>query len=117
MSLKHYYVFKLEHSGKAHEKKAASAFKKCAKEIAIDVFDAWIDKLKQVNPEIYDFFKSHSFFTQSVISNIANFIERHSKFIKGGEFRYIIFKDRDSLDESLQELVEDLMGDSGNETC
>ena len=88
-----------------------------AKEIAIDVFDVWIDKLKQANPEIYDFFKSHSFFTQSVISNIANFIERHSKFIKGGEFRYIIFKDRDSLDESLQELVEDLMGDSGNETC
>ena len=116
MSLKHYYVF-IDNLDKTHEKKAASAFKKWVKEIAIDVFDVWIDKLKEVNPEIYDFFKSHSFFTQSVISNIANFIERHSKFIKGGEFRYIIFKDRDSLDESLQELVEDLMGGSGNETC
>jgi len=116
MSLKHYYVF-IEQLGKTHEKKAASAFKKWVKEIAIDVFDGWIDKLKEVNPEIYDFFKSHSFFTQSVISNIANFIERHCKFIQYKGSGYILFKDRDTLEDSLQELVEDLMGNSGNETC
>lgn len=116
MSLKHYYVF-IEHLGKTHEKKAASAFKKWAKEIAIDVFDAWIDKLKESNPELYNFFKSHSFFTQGVISNIANFIERHCKFIQDKESGYILFKDRDTLEDSLQELVEEIMGDSGNETC
>jgi len=116
MSLKHYYVF-IDNLDKTHEKKAASAFKKWVKEIAIDVFDVWIDKLKEVNPEIYDFFKSHSFFTQSVISNIANFIERHCKFIQDKEFGYILFKDRDTLEDSLQELVEEIMGDSGNENC
>lgn len=116
MSLKHYYVF-IEHLGKTHEKKAAAAFKKWAKEIAIDAFDAWIDKLKESNPELYNFFKTHSFFTQSVISNIANFIERHCKFIQDKEFGYILFKDRDTLEESLQELIEEIIGDSGNETC
>ena len=117
MSLKHYYIF-IEQLGKTHEKKAASAFKKWTKEIAIDVFDAWIDKLKQSNPELYDFFKSHSFFTQGVISNIANFIERHCKFIQyKEEFGYILFKDRDTLEESLQELIEEIIGDSGNENC
>jgi len=116
MSLKHYYVF-IEQLGKTHEKKAAAAFKKWAKEIAIDAFDAWIDKLKESNSELYNFFKTHSFFTQSVISNIANFIERHCKFIQDKEFGYILFKDRDTLEDSLQELVEEIMGDSGNENC
>lgn len=116
MSLKHYYVF-IDNLDKTHEKKVASAFKKWVKEIAIDVFDVWIDKLKEVNPEIYDFFKSHSFFTQSVISNIANFIERHCKFIQYKGLGYILFKDRSTLEDSLQELVEDLMGNSGNENC
>lgn len=116
MSLKHYYIF-IEQLGKTHEKKAASAFKKWAKEIAIDVFDAWIDKLKQSNPELYGFFKSHSFFTQGVISNIANFIERHCKFIQYKGLGYILFKDRGALEGSLQELAEDLMGNSGNENC
>jgi len=113
MSLKHYYIF-AEQLGKTDQKKVVSAFKKWTKEIATDAFDASIDNLKEVNPKVYDFSKPHSSFTQSIISNTANFIERHCKFIQDKEFGYILFKDRDNLEDSLQELIKEMMADSGN---